>query len=145
MLFESYSNSGVVNCQQHSKLLDANLANSHGLAGIDSSKTRIRTHRLKEKKTEFNYNDVTAGDCMECDYVVDEMKICVVNKLGVVMQWQPRDGAIHKVCLKISQNHDTAATISGECNRNSESLLGVWSKQLRESGFLANVEKGENL
>jgi hypothetical protein len=83
------------------------------------------------------------------DFSEDEITLCRVTMLGVVMQWQPRVEDIKEVCLKSPHDYSIATAIHDSCtthDRYSYSLLNIWANQLWAAGFWDNEKKQvENL
>jgi hypothetical protein len=78
------------------------------------------------------------------EFSEDEITLCKVTMLGVVMQWQPRVEDIKEVCFKASQDYSIANAIYDNCtthDRYSYSLLNIWASQLRAAGFWDNEKQ----
>ena len=89
---------------------------------------------------EMNKN-VTNIQLEDCDLPEDEITLCTVTTLGVVLKWQPRVEDIKEVCLKPPHNYSITAVIYDSCTTHemySSSLLHIWANQLWESGFWAD-------
>ena len=78
------------------------------------------------------------------DISEDEITLCTVTMLGVVMQWQPRVEDIKEVCVISPHNYSIATAIHDSCathDRYSYSLLNIWANQLWAAGFWADEKK----
>ena len=131
-LFESYLNNEIAGGRQCAELSHVRLVNS--LMNDDFK------HPIMDKDAEH-------AQLQECDYYVfseDEITLCRVTMLGVVMQWQPRIEDIKEVCLKSPHDYSITTAIYDSCithNRYSYSLLNIWANQLWVAGFWDDDKK----
>jgi hypothetical protein len=80
------------------------------------------------------------------EFSEDEITLCRVTMLGVVMQRQPRVEDIKEVCLKSPHDYSITNAIYDNCtthDRYSYFLLNIWASQLRAAGFWDNDKNPE--
>lgn len=129
-LFESYFNGEVADGQQYA----------------ESSHVRPVSPRMINHEHPIMDKNITNIQLQDYDYDFseDEIILCTVTMLGVVMQWQPRVGNIKEVCLKTPQDYSIATAIYDSCkthDRYSYSLLNMWANQLWAAGFWDDDKK----
>jgi hypothetical protein len=129
-LFGSYFNGEVADGQQYAEL----------------SHDRPVSPQMMNREHPIMDNNITNIQLEDYDYEFseDEITLCTVTMLGVVLQWQPKVKNIKEVCLKTPQDYSIATAIYDSCTtheRLSSSLLTMWVNQLRAAGFWDDDKK----
>ncbi len=138
-LFESYLNNKVAGGLQCAELFHVRVVSS-------AIPRRMINDDFEHPIMDINNKDVTNAQPpdYDYDYSEDEITLCTVTMLGVVMQWQPRIENIKEVCLKTPHDYSITTAIYDSCtthDRYSYLLLNIWANQLRETGFWADDKK----
>jgi hypothetical protein len=129
-LFGSYFNGEVADGQQYAEL----------------SHDRPASPQMMNREHPIMDNNITNIQLEDYDYEFseDEITLCTVTMLGVVLQWQLKVNNIKEVCLKTPQDYSIATAIYDSCTtheRLSSSLLNMWVNQLRAAGFWDDDKK----
>ena len=138
-LFESYLNNKVSGGRQCAELFYVDVVSA-------ATPRRIINDDFEPPTMDIDNKDVTNVQLQDYDYDFseDEITLCTVTMLGVVMQWQPRVEDIKEVCLKSPHDYSIATAIHDTCathDRYSYSLLNIWANQLWAAGFWADGKK----
>jgi hypothetical protein len=138
-LFDSYLNNEVTDGRQCAEFLHARVVSL-------AIPRRMINNNFEHPIMDTHNKDVINVQVPDCDYEFseDEITLCTVTMLGVVMQWQPRVANIKEVCLKTTNDYSISTAIYDNCTTNdrySYSLLSIWANQLRANGFWADDKK----
>jgi hypothetical protein len=137
--FESYLNNEVAGGRQCGELFHVRVVSS-------AIPPRMINDDFEHPIMDIDNKDVTNVQLPDFDYDFseDEITICTVAMLGVVLQWQPRVEHIKEVCLKTTHDYSITTAIYDSCtahDRYSYSLLNIWANQLRANRFWADEKK----
>lgn len=136
-LFESYLDNEVVNNREYPELFHVRFVGS-------AIPRRITNDDFEYPDMDINDKDVTNVQLEDHGLSEDDITLCTVTMLGVVMQWQPRVEDVKEVCLKAPHDYSITAAIYDSCttrDRYSYSLLNIWASQLLALGFWPNEKK----
>lgn len=129
-LFEAYLNNKISGGRQCAELLYVRVVSA-------ATPRRMINDDFEPPTMGINNKDVTNVQLQDYDYD-EEIELCTVTMLGVVMRWQPRVEDIKEVCLKSPHDYSIATAIHDACathDRYSYLLLNIWANQLWAAGF----------